>query len=145
MTCDLDVPGYGLFHVNRRTADVEMMIAIERDRLCQQYLKRNNEINPAAPAMTLADLSPDTQQFFGYLASFSQTVVKTPPDFNPTTFLTDWSREDAFEFLGAYLAALTQLEQSFRRGVVRASDHPAVEGSPEDARDRAPSRKSAKR
>lgn len=47
MSFSMEVPNYGVFEVNKRSADVELMIAVERDRLLMEYVRRNNALNPA--------------------------------------------------------------------------------------------------
>jgi len=101
--------------VLRRTADLELRIAVEKDRLIQQYLLENNKLDPTRPAMTITDLSPSTVNFYTLFATFSQTVESCPKDFDPTQFMYEWTRDEVFEFLNAYLDALGTLERSFRR------------------------------
>ena len=125
-THTLDVPEYGTFQVHRRTIDLELMIAVEKDRLLREYVQRNNDINRGSAPLTIADVGDSTTNFFGFLASFTQTVVETPEDFDPHTFLTEWSREEAMDFLQVYLTTLTTLEQSFRR---RVDDHAGTPGT----------------
>lgn len=128
-THTLDVPGYGAFTVHHRTLDLELMIAVEKDRLLKDYVRRNNEINKGGVPLTIADVGDSTTNFFGFLASFTQTVVEYPEEFDPHTFLTEWSREEAMDFLQAYLTELTGLEQSFRRRVDDHADATGTEGA----------------
>ena len=127
-THTLEVPEYGTFQVHHRTLDLELMIAVEKDRLLKDYVSRNNQINKGGTPLTIADVGESTVNFFGFLASFTQTVVEYPDEFDPHTFLTEWSRDDAMEFLTTYLTALTELEGSFRRRVAHHADTPGTEG-----------------
>ena len=123
----LTVPDYGDFLVFRRTAQMELQIAIEKDRLLQEHLRQNNSLDASRPVMTVADLSPSTVNFFTLFATFSQTIDQYPDAFDPAAFMTEWSRDDAFEFLNAYLDALSALERSFRRRPQSAVDAGGVE------------------
>lgn len=123
----ITVPGYGEFTVQRRTGEVELMIAIERDRLLRDYVQRNNALNKQGPPLSLNDVSRDTSSFYSYIATFSQTVVKHPADFNPHEFLTEWVTADVMDFLTQYLMALGNLEDSFRRRVEVPAPEAGVE------------------
>ena len=122
MSFSLTVEPYGTFEVNKRSADVELMIAMERDRLLLEYIRRNNALNPGSPPIKIDDLSESTLNFYSYFATFSQTVVKLPEGFDVQAFMHDWSRAEWNQFLGAYLKALVELEESFRQGVENAPD-----------------------
>jgi len=127
----LEVPGYGTFKVRRRTLDLELQIAVERDRLLREHLKRNNQLNKADVPLTMADLDATTKNFFTYLATFTQTVEEYPADrFDPHSFLTEWASDEAVEFLTKYIEALAQLEQSFRRRLEPVASGAAVEVDP---------------
>ncbi len=122
MSFPMTVENYGTFQVNKRSADVELMIAMERDRLLIEYLRRNNALNPSSPPLKIDDLSESTTSFYSYFATFSQTVVTPPADFDTQAFMQDWSRAKWNDFLGAYLKALVELEESFRESVENTAE-----------------------
>ena len=132
----ITVPGYGEFTVQRRTGEVEMLIAIERDRLLRDYVQRNNTLNKQGAQLSLNDVSRDTSSFFSYIATFSQTVIKHPPAFNPHEFLTEWVTADVMDFITQYLVALGQLEDSFRRRMEDPAPEAGVESIDSADRDR---------
>jgi hypothetical protein len=129
MSFQMEVPEYGMFEVNKRSADVELMIAVERDRLLMEYIRRNNSLNPTGMPLTIDDLSSRTTDFYSYFATFSQTAVKTPEGFSVQEFLHEWSRDEWNTFLGEYLKALVQMEASFRKGVADAPESTSVESA----------------
>ncbi len=127
MSFPMTVEDYGTFQVNKRSADVELMIAMERDRLLIEYLRRNNALNPSSVPLRIDDLSESTTSFYSYFATFSQTVVTPPADFDTQAFMQEWSRAKWNAFLGAYLKALVELEESFREGVEESTESPRME------------------